>query len=175
VRLPAGISLDLGATAKAWAADRAAEAAARAGGCGALVAVGGDLATAGAAPEEGWPVLVTDDHRADPSAPGQRVRVAGGGLATSSVTVRRWRRDGREMHHIIDPSSGAPARSRWRTVSVAAGSCADANVAATAAIVKSGEAIDWLESTGLPARLVATDGATRRLGGWPAEEPGVAA
>ena len=50
VRVPAGFTLDLGATAKAWAADRAAQAAARAAGCGALVGIGGDIATSGDGP-----------------------------------------------------------------------------------------------------------------------------
>ncbi len=170
VSVPAPIKLDLGATAKAWAADRAARAAADAAGCGVLVAVGGDLAVEGPPPAQGWPVLVTDDHRASPSATGQRVNVAEGGLATSSVTVRRWRRGAREMHHIIDPASGAPAESPWRTVSVAAASCTDANIAATAAIVKGEAAIEWLEASGLPSRLVSTAGSVVCLNGWPAEQ-----
>ncbi|HEX3451743.1 MAG TPA: FAD:protein FMN transferase, partial [Solirubrobacteraceae bacterium] len=62
VRVPSGITLDLGATAKAWAADRAAAAAHDASGCGVLVSLGGDIATAGAAPADGWRVRVTDDH-----------------------------------------------------------------------------------------------------------------
>ena len=131
VRIPAGFAIDLGATAKAWAADRAAQAAARAAHCGALVAIGGDIATNGLAPAHGWAVHVTDDHRADHHAPGQTVTIQSGGLATSSTAVRRWRHAGRTMHHIIDPATGAPARSAWRTVSVAAASCADANIATT--------------------------------------------
>ncbi len=94
VRVPRGVVLDLGATAKAWAADRAAQAIHAACGCGVLVSLGGDLATAGAAPAGGWRIHVTDDHRAGPLAPGQTVAVASGGLATSSTAVRRWRQDG---------------------------------------------------------------------------------
>ena len=131
VRIPAGFTIDLGATAKAWAADRAAQAAAQTAGCGALVAIGGDIATSGDAPVGGWAVHVTDDHRSDHHAPGQTVTIQSGGLATSSTAVRRWRHRGRTMHHIIDPATGAPARSTWRTVSVAAASCADANIATT--------------------------------------------
>jgi thiamine biosynthesis lipoprotein len=169
VTLPRGVRLDLGATAKAWAADRAAEAAARAGGCGALVAVGGDVACAGATPAGGWPILVTDDHR-DSGGRGcaQVVTIFSGGLATSSTTVRRWRQGGRERHHIVDPRSGEPAQGRWRTVSVAAASCADANIASTAAIIRDGEAPAWLAGLGLPTRLVSRDGRTTELSGWPA-------
>jgi thiamine biosynthesis lipoprotein ApbE len=167
VRIPSGIVLDLGATAKAWAADRGARAVWAATRCGVLVSLGGDIATAGAAPAEGWRIHVTDDHRSGPDAPGQTVAIADGGLATSSVAVRRWCRDGQAMHHIIDPSSGAPAGGPWRTVSVAAADCTDANIAATAALVRGRRAPAWLDALGLPARLVAHDGAVLRIGDWP--------
>jgi thiamine biosynthesis lipoprotein len=172
IALPAGVRLDLGATAKAWAADRAAAAAARAAGCGALVSLGGDVATAGGAPEGGWRIHVTDDHRSGPSAPGQTVSIEGGGLATSSTAVRRWRHDGHTMHHILDPRTGSPARGPWRTVSIAAASCADANIASTAALIRGARAPRWLAELGLPARLVDCGGAVRVLAGWPSQEPG---
>jgi thiamine biosynthesis lipoprotein len=70
-------------------------------------------------------------------------------------------------HHIIDPASGLPTSGRWRTVSVAAASCADANIASTAAIIRDRTAPDWLAALGLPARLVALDGHTVALSGWP--------
>jgi thiamine biosynthesis lipoprotein ApbE len=167
IRLPASIKLDLGATAKAWAADRAAAAASAAGGCGALVSLGGDIATCGASPAGGWRIRVTDDHRSSPDAPGQTITIRSGGLATSSTAVRRWSHAGHTMHHIIDPATGAPVRASWRTVSVAAADCADANIATTAALVRAGEAPAWLASKGLPARLLAADGAVTLIGGWP--------
>ena len=167
VRVPSGAQLDLGATAKAWAADRAAAAAGAAGGCGALVGVGGDIATAGLAPAGGWRIHVTDDHRSDPSAPGQTVRIRSGGLATSSTAVRRWRQAGRSMHHIIDPRTSLPVRDTWRTVSVAAADCAQANIAATAAIVRGRRAARWLAELGLPARLAGWDGSVHTVGEWP--------
>jgi thiamine biosynthesis lipoprotein len=71
------------------------------------------------------------------------------------------------MHHILDPVTGAPARTPWRTVSVAAASCADANIAATAAIVRGRRAVAWLAQAGLPARLVADDGEAIAVGSWP--------
>ncbi len=166
-RIPAGVMIDLGATAKALAADRAARAAVAAGAHGALVSLGGDIATRGVAPDDGWGVHVTDDHRSGPDAPGQTIAIRSGGLATSSTTTRRWLHGGEAMHHILDPRDGAPVRTTWRTVSVAAGSCADANIASTAAIVLGPAAADWLAAQGLPARLVALDGAVLTLGGWP--------
>ncbi|HEY2537084.1 MAG TPA: FAD:protein FMN transferase [Solirubrobacteraceae bacterium] len=169
VRVPRGFEIDLGATAKAWAADRAAHAAAQAAGCGALVAIGGDIATSGIAPTSGWAVYVTEDHRSDQRAPGQAITIRSGGLATSSTTTRRWRHRGRTMHHIIDPATGAPALKAWRTVSVAAASCADANIATTSALVRGGGATAWLARMGVPARLVGENGRVYTVGSWPAE------
>ncbi len=167
VRVPAGFTIDLGATAKAWVADRAARAAALAGDCGALVGVGGDIATSGPAPAGGWAVHVTDDHRSAPTAPGQTVTIRSGGLATSSTAVRRWRHAGQTMHHIIDPATGAPVRGTWRTVSVAAARCADANIATTSALVRAGAAPAWLSGLGVPARLVSVTGRVCTIGDWP--------
>lgn len=175
VRVPAGVRLDLGATAKALAADRAAARAGRAAGCGVLVSLGGDLAIAGQPPAGGWAVRVADWHRAGPDAEGQTIRLRGGGLATSSTTVRRWTRGGERLHHLVDPATGGPARVVWRTVSVAAGNCVDANTAATAAIVRGERAPGWLDAAGLPARLVRPDGSIVRVGGWPEPEEASAA
>ena len=165
VRVPAGTVIDLGATAKAFAADRAARLAADAAGCGVLVSLGGDVAVAGPAPASGWRVLVTDDHAK--AEGGQLVTIRSGGLATSSTTVRRWQRGGRELHHLIDPMTCTPVDGPWRTVSVAAGCCLDANVASTATIVHGERGLAWLARTGLPGRLVARDGAVQTVGGWP--------
>lgn len=169
-RLHGGARLDLGATAKAWAADHCAAAISARLDCGVLVSLGGDIAAAGPAPGGGWRIRVTDDHAAGPEAPGQTVAIADGGLATSSTTVRTWTRGGQAVHHIIDPATGRPARPCWRTVSVTAGRCADANAASTAAIVLGEAAPAWLASAGLPARLVATDGTVLVTGGWPAQD-----
>ena len=166
--VPTGVELDLGATAKALTVDRAAAAAHAAAGCGVLVSVGGDLAVSGPPPPEGWVVRVTDDHHAQFGGRGQTVTVIDGGLATSSTTVRRWSRGGRAVHHIVDPRTGEPADGPWRTVSVTAGSCVDANIASTAAIVRGVTAVEWLTGLGLPARLVADDGEVVAVGGWPA-------
>jgi thiamine biosynthesis lipoprotein len=173
VRIPAGVRLDLGATAKALAADRAATAVHAAAGIGVLVSLGGDIATAGRPYAGGWAIHVTDDHRAGPGAPGQTVSIASGGLATSSITARRWLHDGRVMHHILDPATGEPVQSVWRTASVAASSCVDANIASTAALVQGHSALGWLEELRLPARLVGVTGEVHATGGWP-EDPGSA-
>ncbi len=167
-RLARGAQLDLGSTAKAWAADRCARLIADRAGCGVLVSLGGDIAAAGLSPGDGWQVRVTDDHAAGAEAPGQTVTLRSGGLATSSTTVRAWTAGGRTLHHIIDPRTGEPVSSCWRTVSVAAATCADANIASTAAIVRGESAPGWLAGAGLPARLVRGDGTVRTIPGWPA-------
>ena len=168
-RIPPGVELDLGATAKALAADRAAATIARAKGCGALVSLGGDISVAGAAPPGGWAIRLADDHASTPDGPGPAIAIKRGGLATSSTTTRRWRTANGELHHVVDPRTGRPARTPWRTVTVAAATCVDANTASTTALVLGEEAVEWLEARGLPARIVATDGATVRTGGWSPE------
>lgn len=170
--VPPGVQLDLGATVKGWAADRSAERIAGLLGCGVLVSLGGDTSVAGEPPEGGWRIRVQDlTARPDepPRGPSAVVAITNGGLATSSTAARRWRRGGDILHHILDPRTGRPAAAVWRTVSVAAGSCADANTAATAAIIRGRQALPWLTGLKLPSRLVAQDGTVHTLAGWPAD------
>jgi thiamine biosynthesis lipoprotein ApbE len=168
--LPAGVRLDLGATAKAWAADRSAERIARVLGCGVLVSLGGDIAVSGNGPADGWPIRV-QDITGDPGEPTEGpagiIAMRSGGLATSSTSARKWHRGGDLMHQILDPRTGRPADSDWRTVSVVAGSALDANIASTAAIIRGQRATGWLAGLGLPARLVAVDGSVTTVAGWP--------
>ncbi len=170
LRAPPGTELDLGATAKAWAADEAAAAIARSSGSGALVSLGGDIAVAGASPHGGWPIRIANDHAASPERPGPVVAITTGGVATSSTSVRRWQTNLGEAHHILDPTTGRPAAAVWRVVSVAGATCVEANIAATAAVVLGEHAPAWLEQQRLPARLERVDGATAYTCGWPADE-----
>ncbi len=172
VLLPRGVRLDLGATAKALAADRAAARAATAAGCGVLVGLGGDISIAGGPPPRGWRVAIADDHRDALDAPDEAVALESGGLATSSTSVRAWWRNGRRSHHIVDPRTGLNPDPVWRTVTVAAASCVDANVASTAAVLLGADAPEWLRGRGLPARLVAQDGRVITTAGWPCDEEG---
>jgi thiamine biosynthesis lipoprotein len=168
--VPVGVRLDLGATAKAWCADQSAHKIARALGCGVLVSLGGDIAVAGEAPPGGWSIRVqdvTDDPNTPPEGPSGVIAIREGGLATSSTRARRWQRGGDLLHHILDPRTGRPAESLWRTVSVAAGSALDANIASTAAIIRGKRATGWLSELGLPTRLIAIDGSVTTIAGWP--------
>lgn len=167
ITVPRGVRLDLGATAKGLAADRAAAAAHAAGSAGVLVSLSGDIATAGPAPAGGWRVRVTDDHRSDVTVAGQWIELHSGGLATSSTTVQVRGEGDSAAHHVIDPATGRPAAVHFRTVSVAAGSCLDANIASTTTIVRGLRAVQWLEQLGLPSRLVRADGVVEHVAGWP--------
>ncbi len=168
IRVRAGVELDLGSTGKALAADQAAVAALAASGArGILVSLGGDIAVTGNPPDGGWKVLVAEDSEMPVDGPGEVIAIDQGAVATSSTTIRRWRRDDRTLHHLVDPRTGAPVASPWRTATVVAGNCVDANTAATAAIVMGEQSISWIETTGLTARLVSTVGEIVRLGGWP--------
>jgi thiamine biosynthesis lipoprotein len=169
VKLPARVELDLGASAKALAADQIAAEINRSTGAGALVSLGGDIAVSGPAPKGGWVLGIADDHSTPPEHATARVAVRAGGIASSGVRVRRWRTASGEMHHILDPRTGRPARSPWSTVTVAGATCLDANAASTAAIVLGPDAPEWLEDRGLPARLARLDGSTLTVAGWPAE------
>jgi thiamine biosynthesis lipoprotein ApbE len=175
VQIPVGVELDLGSTAKALASDLAAAAALEAmGGGGVLVNLGGDIAYAGQPPEGGWVVQVSESSDTPVGAGLEAIAVQNGGVATSSTSVRRWRRGTVELHHIVDPLTGLPAGGPWRTVTCVAGSCLDANIAATGAIVRGAEAVDWLTTLGLPSRLVGDSGIVVRTPGWPPNAGGLA-
>jgi thiamine biosynthesis lipoprotein len=163
--VPDGVLLDLGSTAKAWTADRAARSVADRLGVGVLVGLGGDLATAGPGPAGGWRVLV-QDHDDDP--PVVVSLPDGGAIATSSTRSRRWRSGGRELHHVIDPATSQPVAPVWRCVTVAARDCVTANTHTTAALVRGVEAVAALRRCGLPARLIGADGSVTVLNGWDA-------
>jgi thiamine biosynthesis lipoprotein len=162
--LPAGTILDLGATAKAWAADRAAAAITGRLGCGALVSLGGDVAVQDA-PVGGF-VIGVADVCGDPDAP-TAVAVPSGGLATSGIGNRHWTLGGTPVHHVVDPRTGLPTSSCWRTVTVAAGTCVDANTASTVSLVLGEGAPGWLAERRLPSRLVREDGTVVTVAGWP--------
>lgn len=169
VTAPPGVLLDLGATAKAVAADRCARRVHSATGSGVLISLGGDIATAGPAPDDGWQVLV-HDHDDDPAAAVSLP--AGAALATSSTVRRRWRRGDTIAHHILDPRTLSPADPVWRTVSVAASTCFAANTVATAAVVRGWRALEWMDSLGISARLVDRDHRVHTVGKWPHTQDG---
>jgi thiamine biosynthesis lipoprotein len=165
VGVPAGVVLDLGSVAKAWTVDEAARRVASSTGGAALVEVGGDVGTAGR-PGRPWQVDVAETRGGHAT----RVAVDAGGLATSSTVGRRWTtHDGHAVHHLVDPTTGRPAESGWRTVSVWAPTAVLANTLSTAAVVRGPAARALLERPDVAARVVTADGDLVRLGDWPVE------
>jgi thiamine biosynthesis lipoprotein len=164
LELPRGIQLDLGATAKARAADITARRAAETIGLGVLVELGGDIATAGPGPADGWQVRV-EGSADDPVC--EVTLQPGWALATSSTVRRAWRRGGVRLHHIVDPRTAAPAAPVWRSASVAAPTCVDANTASTAAVVLGHMATRWLGERGFTARLIDQRHRVCHVGDWP--------
>ena len=166
--VPEGVTLDLGATGKALTADLiAAEIVARLP-IGALMALGGDIATAGPLPDGGWNVLVQDL----PGDPAVTVLLPpGGAIATSSTQSRRWQQGGESMHHILDPRNCRPAERVWRTATVAADRCVTANTLSTAALILGRSAPAWLRDQGAASRLVSAGEAAEVLciNGFPEE------
>lgn len=169
VKLPSGIALDLGATAKAWASDLVAHSIAEESGAAVLISLGGDVSVAGAHPGgDGWPIEITErPGGTGETVPADSIWLGSGGLATSSTQVRRWRAGGSEYHHVIDPRTGRPADGPWRTVTATGPSCVAANVASTAALVLGAAAVDWLDGRTISARLIAHDGSAHLVGEWP--------
>ncbi len=167
VAIPAHVHVDLGATAKAYAADRAAVRIAERLGCGALVNLGGDVAVAGPVPTEGWPVGIARECTVPINQVDEVVAVFAGGLATSGTTARSWVLNGSVVHHIVDPWTGREALPVWSLVSTAASSCVEANAWSTAAVVWGEDAVGNLGDLGIPARLVDAEGNITRVGGWP--------
>ncbi|TCC45584.1 FAD:protein FMN transferase [Kribbella capetownensis] len=161
--VPKDCALDLGATAKAWTADRAALVLSKRYGCAVLVEIGGDLRAAGD-PVQPW-VITVAERAGDP---GVLVTLAHGGLTTSTRTVRRWQTPTGYAHHLIDPRTGKPAEGRWRTASVWAPTAVRANTFSTALVATGEAALGRLTLAGHPARLIDDDGEVTELSGWPA-------
>lgn len=175
VRVPPGCALDLGATGKAWAADLVAAAVTDELHCRTVVSLGGDVRVDGPARRrdpDPWPVQVTERPAGTVAeqVPPVTVWLADGGLATSSVLVRRWSSAGGELHHLVDPRSGRPTTGSWRTVTATGATCAGANTASTAALVLGPDAEPWLREHRVGARLVGTDGDITCVGDWPGSE-----
>lgn len=166
LELPRGTELDFGATSKALAADDAAALVADRLGVGVLVGIGGDIATAGEGPADGWRIRVDagvgDTH--DIQLP------SGAGIATSSTIRRTWTLDGVRQHHLIDPRTCAPAATPWAAITVAADTCLRANTATTAAMIQGEAGLEWLHQQGHPARLVDRAGSIVTIAGWPEAE-----
>ncbi|HEY4928433.1 MAG TPA: FAD:protein FMN transferase [Acidimicrobiales bacterium] len=167
VSVPDGIHVDVGSTGKAFAADQAAARIFGALGCSALVNLGGDVATAGPPPADGWGVGIADHCTTAPVDADEVVALRYGGLATSGTTARTWSHAGRTVHHIVDPWTGEVAPTTWTLVSALGATCVEANGWSTAAVVWGEDAPGNLIGHGVTARLVHADGDVVTVGDWP--------
>jgi thiamine biosynthesis lipoprotein len=165
VWLPAGVHLDPGGLGKGFAADLIAEELVEDGADGALVDLGGDIRVIGLSPSGStWRVAI--EHPTDPSATIAFVETTGGGIATTSRGKRRWQVDGEhEVHHVVDPSTGAPATRRWTSATALAHSAAAAEVGAKVAFLDG--ALDDAPDV-LAALLADADGQLQVVGPHPA-------
>jgi FAD:protein FMN transferase len=169
-RIPKGIRLDLGSSAKALLADLAASRIEDKLGSGTLVSIGGDVAVAGEPPPEGWAIGIAVDSSTGADDVDQVVAIHRGGLASSSTAVRTWQMGSEHVHHIVDPATGCSSDPYWRLVSAVGASCVDANALSTAAVVWGDQAIERLRPFDQAVRLVRHDGEVFTLGGWPEAE-----
>jgi thiamine biosynthesis lipoprotein len=159
VALAPGTRLDLGGIAKGYAADRVSAVLAALGPC--LVSAGGDIAVRGEPSAGLWAVAVqTGDGEIT-------LGLSQGGLATSGVDRRHWRREGADLHHVIDPVSGLPAVTDLLRVTVVAESALEAETLATSLLLACDldVAADEADAAGTPCVLVGRDGTTRLAGG----------
>jgi len=154
IELAPGVRVDLGGIGKGYAAERAAELLALAGPC--LVNAGGDVAVRGGS----WPVGV-QTHDGTLS-----LELTAGGLATSGIDRRRWRRGGNELHHIVDPQTGVPAQTDLLRITVVAADLVEAEIWGKALLIAGACAAEAeAEVRRLPAVIVTRDGRTVLAGG----------
>ena len=116
-----GLRLDVGAIAKGWSVQRAAENAPE----GLLISVGGNVCATG--PKDGsgtpWVVGVQDPDGGENYL--HTLYLTKGSMVTSGDYQRTYMVDGELYHHIIDPDTLYPGRL-WRAVTVV---CPDSGLA----------------------------------------------
>jgi len=134
VSIPPGTTFDPGGLGKGLAADMLVEEALDHDVDGILVDLGGDIRMAGTWYGNGlWPAIV--GHPQDRTRDLAEIRLAAGGLATSSLLRRRWQGPAGPVHHVLDPATAAPAASDVVAVTVHAGATWFAEAIAKAVLV----------------------------------------
>ncbi len=170
VTLPVGTHLDLGGIGKGRTADLVAVDLLIGGAQSALVNLGGDLRIGGGL-AEGDAYSIAIDDPADPENPATVVDLVAGALATSSRARRHWTVDGEERHHLIDPATGAPARTDVAAVTVIAHEATEAEIMAKAALVAGvDEGLELLADARVAALLITADRTRHRVGDFEEHE-----
>jgi thiamine biosynthesis lipoprotein len=168
LQVPAGTTLDLSATATSFACDRAAAGVRERLAIGVLVTLGGDAASAGPGPEDGWWVTVED--RADQRWSEVRLP-AGAGLSTSHLTARTGRfQKPADVAQMIDPRTGQAPQAVWRTATAIGFTSLEATTYTSAALIRGSSARAWLGRLWVPARLVSVHDDVITVGPWAAHQ-----
>jgi FAD:protein FMN transferase len=147
--MPAGMEIDLGGVCKEYAVDRAAALARDHIPDSCLINFGGDLAVS--RPRRGglpWRVGLEGITPGDQTVSGM-IDVRQGGVATSGDTYRFVARDGRRFTHILNPRTGYPVENAPRSVTVAAGTCTQAGMLTTLALLQGAGAEQFLKRAGV--------------------------
>jgi FAD:protein FMN transferase len=162
ITLPPGSRIDLGGIGKGFAVDLAIEATgATPHRC---INAGGDIAVRGTPGSgSGWTIALEDAGERT----GETVSIVDSALATSTVSKRRWLNDGVEQHHLIDPRTHRPAGGPFRTVSVVARTCVQADVAAKATLVRGDDGLALLQELGLHGIAIRHDDTVSTTRHWP--------
>jgi thiamine biosynthesis lipoprotein len=156
VLLPVGVTLDLGGVGKGLAADMVATELVTFGALGACVNLGGDVRVRGVPPDGSWRIAVEDPF--DENVQWFQVALADGAVVTTTRLTRHWQRAGRQLHHLIDPSTGAPSASGVASVTVVAAEAWRAEVLAKAAFLAGvDEGLELLSAAGVTGGIVGDD------------------
>jgi FAD:protein FMN transferase len=132
---PPGVRLDSGGIGKGLAADLAAITVPA--GIRFAMSCGGDLAIGGTSPAAPWEIAVTSARTGEPV---HLLRVRGGGVATSGISARLWRRDdGAFAHHLLDPATGEPAWTGLVAVTAVGATTIEAEILAKTALLSGPE------------------------------------
>ncbi len=154
ITLPAGMELDLGGIGKEYAVDRTAALLAAETDSSFVINFGGDLFI-NKPRRDGNPWQVAVD---DPDASGRHhvgaVGISSGALATSGDARRHLLHNGRRYGHILNPQTGWPVENAPRSITIHAGSCMEAGMLATIAMLQGAAAEEFLQAQGLPYWLI---------------------
>jgi len=151
ISLPVGMEIDLGGIGKEYAVDKAATILLQHCKASMLVNFGGDIRVTGPRRDgTGWVIGIerTLSSRSLQTASVaeniKKFRIDQGGVATSGDARRYLLKDATRYSHILDPRTGWPVRGAPSSVTVIAGTCTDAGILGTLAMLHGEEAESFL-------------------------------
>lgn len=159
VTLPAGMAIDLGAVAKGYIADKAAEYLKEQGVTRAILNLGGNVVALGSKPDgREWSIGIQDPEKENGKS-GYSVMVADKSVVTSGIYQRGFDKDGVRYHHILDRATGWPVQNGLASVTIITGSSALADAMSTACFVLGRDmGMSFAEEMGVQAVFIDTDG-----------------